>query len=643
MPKEKTPIAALAPALLAAAALFGLLARLRVLLVSPLPSDQPLRWLAVGLAGDLAVIGGAGLAASLLGTLSPRLARVFLAAAFLLSGLAVFTFSELLVYFGHPPRRGDFAPASLGRFAAASLDPGAILRFALALLLLGSLALLVSRGAARGRFGTLRPFPLAVATAILLTLALAPLPVHLRRTAVHPLLLALNVRGTALVPDDDGKLAGFRALDPRGGATLPFPPPRPAAVRSPEAPRLPAGLKPNIVFILLEGVRSRELGAWGGGIPGLSPNLDALAKEGRRVDRAYSPGTHTPEGELAFWYGMMATPQALIMTDRPDLPRDGLPEILRAAGWRSFLWIHNGDETFYRRDRFYSPRGFTLIDGRDFSPGDPRTNWGYSDKALMRRSLKALESLAEPFAAMILTVSNHHPFQVPSDAATSFDPPVPARAGFLKIAGLPQLLGLHTGGMLRTIHYTDEAVGDFFAAARERDWYGRTLFVVAGDHGLPIAPLTGSPTPHEFHELRHRVPLLLFSRLLPPGEAVPGPASLYDVAPTLLALSGLPVPPGMPGRDLLDPGGPPDEPVFVWNDDGRVVTAATSRFVWHATVDEGPPLRFAEEALFAAGDGAGTTDLATREPGVLTALREKARAWLSGYFASLEKRASARD
>ena len=28
---------------------------------------------------------------------------------------------------------------------------------------------------------------------------------------------------------------------------------------------------------------------------------------------------------------------------------------------------------------------------------------------------------------------------------------------------------------------------------------------------------------------------------------------------------------------------------------------------------------------------------------VLTALREKARAWLSGYFASLEKRASARD
>ncbi len=59
----------------------------------------------------------------------------------------------------------------------------------------------------------------------------------------------------------------------------------------------------------------------------------------------------------------------------------GLPEMLRGLGWRSFLWIHNSDQNFYRRDRFYLPRGFRIIDGKDFPIREPRTNWGFSDRA----------------------------------------------------------------------------------------------------------------------------------------------------------------------------------------------------------------------------------------------------------------------
>jgi hypothetical protein len=639
MPKTGTRFAVLATSLLFGTALFGLLVRLRILFTSPLPSDQPVRWLLLGVLGDVALVAAVSAAVLLLARIpSTRLlVSPVLLAAFTISGVALFLQSELIVYFGHPPRRGDLSPGSLVRFVRASFDAGACVRLAIAVTVLAALATLASRRASRALFSRATPGRLALASLAAFTLALIPVPVHLRRTTEHPIfLLAEELRAGSLVPGD-GRRPGYRPLDVKAGDFLPFPPPRANRGRSGEAPRLPEGLKPNIVFVLLEGVRSRELGAWGGGVPGLSPNLDALSKEGIRVDRAYSPGTHTPEGELGLWYGMMATPQALIMTDRPDLPGKGLPEILRAAGWRSFLWIHSGDQTFYQRDRFYRPRGFLLIDGRDFPPSDPRTNWGYSDKALMRRSLRALDSLAEPFAAMILTVSNHHPFEVPGDAQTSFEPPLPVRAGFLKIEGLPQLLGLHTGGMLKTIHYTDEAVGDFFAAARTKAWFRRTLFVVAGDHGLPIAPLSGTPTAHEFDELRHRVPLVLFSPLLPAGVTVAGPASLYDVTPTLLGLLGLPVPAEMPGRDLLDPAAAADTPVIAWNDDGRVVTAATRRFVWHTTLEEGTSTLLSDERLYAAADARGERDLLRSEPEVSESIRARVRAWLTGYFAGLER------
>jgi hypothetical protein len=645
MPKDDFKTAALASGLLAGTVLFGLLVRLRVLVVSPLPSAQPVRWLLLGAAGDLAVMGSAAVIALLLARSSrlARPARGFLVAAFALSGLAVFLFSELLAYFGAPPRRGDLSPASLARFVTASFDTAAFVRLAGVAVALAALAALALRRAGKARASRVTPRRLLVGVLACLVLAALPVPVHLGRSAMHPLLALVDgVRKQAL-PADEARLPGFRALGLRGVEPPPDRVRRPAATRSADAPRFPAGLKPNVVFLLLEGVRSRELGAWGG-LPGLSPNIDALARGGIRVDRAYSPGTHTPEGELGLWYGLRATPEALVMTDRPEFPRHGLPEILRAAGWRSFLWIHNGDQTFYRRDRFYPPRGFRVIDGRDFPPSDPRTNWGYSDRSLMARSLTALDALEEPFAAMILTVSNHHPFQVPDDATTTFDPPTASRAGFVKVPGLPQLLGLHTGGMLKTIHYTDEAVGAFFAGARLRPWFPRTLFVVAGDHGLPIAPLSGTPSAHEFDELRHRVPLLLVSSLLPSSGPVPGPVSLYDVPPTLLGLLGLPVPPEMSGRDFLDPrAAADDEPVIAWNDDGRTVTAATRRFVWNATVEEGPPLRFTDEGLFAPGDVNGSADLSEREPAAAETFRRAVRAWLADRLPAREIREAPRD
>ncbi len=109
----------------------------------------------------------------------------------------------------------------------------------------------------------------------------------------------------------------------------------------------------------------------------------------------------------------------------------------------------------------------------------------------------------------------------------------------------------HTGSLpaaIRAVEAVDAGLGriaDATAAA------GGALLVTA-DHGnseLMRDPVTGGP--HTAHTT-NPVPVLLFGR-----EAGLADGRLADIAPTLLALMGLPQPPEMTGRSLLRPHAAP--------------------------------------------------------------------------------------
>ena len=623
--------------------------RLFVARASPLPPDSPALFFVSGLAQDLAV----GLLLALLSRClqaagirgGPAAAVAAVPSAILLAGHVAW--AEAITFFGHPPRREDLEVALGADFLSRSAEPQALLRLGACLAGGGFATFLLGRILARRRRAPAIRLVAGAVVALAGTLVLhrlAPVP-----TANGVLLAALDLaneprpedaQGRATVPPPRARPETIRALAPGRPAdawlSSDFPLAARVAPHRTEAPRVPEGLRPNLVFVLLEGVRAREISCYGGPVPGLTPNLDRLAREGTRVERAYSPGTFTPQGEVAYWYGLLATPGSLLPVQNPDARLFGLPEILRAHGWHSFLWIHNGDESFYRRDRFYLPRGFRMVDGRDFPRSDVRTNWGCSDKALAQRAVDALDQTPEPFAAMVLTVSNHHPFQVPADAATA----APAlgteeRGWFAPAAGLP-LVGRHTVLMMKTIHYTDEAVGDLFRLAASRDWARRTVFVVSGDHGLPIVPVGGLSSPHELAELRHRVPLLIWSPLLPGGRVLEGPATLADVPPTLLGLLGIEGPRPFAGIDLFDPDVDlAERPLPLYDRDARRVTVLRGRLAYHARLE--PPRTSAEWTLGndilvdTKSDPRGLEDAAPRLPSEAARLRRDAETFVDVY------------
>ena len=628
--------------------LIGAGIRIRIYLASPLRSVQPVLWGLHGLAEDLAVFAAVG-ALTLWSTrhVWQRASWGALRAAVILVCILHLVWAEVVVFFGHAVRARDLQVGLRPVLFLRSVDVASFCTFMAALL---GVWLLVRRAASRSRrrqrtWATAGR--LAVVALVAAGLSLAPVPIHQVGTSHNPLVAAAvllhdwpatDPAGRLLVPRPALPEVSLRALAPRaatrGYFDDTFPLAYRAAPRSPLAPRLPDGVRPNLVFLIMEGVRAEEIGAYGGSIAGLTPNLDRLALEGTRVERFYSNGNHTPEGELGYWYGLMPSPYEVLMTSRPETPMTGLPELLGRAGWKSFLWIHGGDQNFYARDLFYLPRGFRTIDGRDFPPRDPRTNWGFSDRALVRRAVAAFDATAPPFAAMVLTVSNHHPFQLPSDARTHMKGLPSGRRGFVTF-GDGLVVGLHTIPMLRTIHYTDEAIGYFFDLARQRPWFANTVFVIGSDHGLPIAPLEGMTSFHRLIELRHRVPLILYSPLLPGGNVVTQPASHVDLLPTIAGLFGIGTEEAGIGRDLLDPNSAdPDRPVVTWTREADTISVITQNLTYHRRL-AGEPLRFAdpkeELVVDPLADPEGLRNLKASDPLASARLARAAEVYFTVY------------
>ena len=107
----------------------------------------------------------------------------------------------------------------------------------------------------------------------------------------------------------------------------------------------------------------------------------------------------------------------------------------------------------------------------------------------------------------------------------------------------------------REAQINDAALAPLLAAAPG------AVVLYTSDHGEELADHGGWEHGHTLHEELLRVPLALMGPGVPPG-AWTQPASLIDVAPTLLSLAGLPAA-DLPGAPLT--ADPPDRDLYSMN------------------------------------------------------------------------------
>jgi phosphoglycerol transferase MdoB-like AlkP superfamily enzyme len=277
--------------------------------------------------------------------------------------------------------------------------------------------------------------------------------------------------------------------------------------------------RPNIVLFIMESWTANVIESLGGSA-GVTPFFQELIGEGVLFTDFYANGYRTSFGIPAVLSGFPSTPAGSIL-NRP-LKMEKLPTLagaLQKSGYAS-TFFYGGDSHFDDMQAFLIHSGFARVFTKwDFPKKEMNSKWGVHDHVLFNRVLEASKSQQQPFFSALLTLSSHEPFEVPM--ADVF----PGRS--------------ENELFKNSLYYTDKSLREFFARAREQEWYRNTLFIFVADHGSP-RPFDQVPN---YDPLRYHIPLLFYGEVLKKearGMKVATIGSQADIVATVLAQLHLP-------------------------------------------------------------------------------------------------------
>jgi choline-sulfatase len=299
--------------------------------------------------------------------------------------------------------------------------------------------------------------------------------------------------------------------------------------------RLSLAAAQNVVLITLDTTRADRMGFLGSK-RGLTPNLDALARQSVVFSRAYSQVPLTTPSHATILSGTYPQFNHLQDMGSPlakDLPY--LPDILRQHGYHTAAFVGSQilDPKSAAAPGF--DRGFDIYDAGFHSraPGEDRYH-----------SVERRGAVVVAHAIAWLKAGRRTPFFLwvhLYDPHDPYDPPEPFKA---KYRAFP-----YDG----EIAYADSAVGKLLAALRADGLSDSTVIAVAADHGEAFGE-HGEQTHGLFlYDETIHVPLLVkFANGKPGAVRIDMRVGLVDLAPTILRAVGMTPPATMQGASLME-------------------------------------------------------------------------------------------
>ncbi len=322
---------------------------------------------------------------------------------------------------------------------------------------------------------------------------------------------------------------------------------------------------PNVVLITIDTLRPDRLGTYGN-VLSRSPNIDRLASSGATFLNAASASAWTLPSMATIMTSNWPARHGAYWVDRkidPDLPT--LASILAKAGYTtagihghllvsSLYGFGKGFETLIEIDVDVADSAKAWADARSARRNQPTAG------VIAAAAKEWLESTPkEPFFLWVHFFDPHLPYTPPKEWRSAFDP---GPADRLQINGRPpqkyfkvenpmpetmrdRLLRLYDG----EIFNVDEAIGDLLATYKDL-FRSDPILVITSDHGEEFKEHGRlSHTKTLYGELV-RVPLLFHGPSIPARALVRSNAQTIDIAPTLLSLLHIPIPPALQGRAL---------------------------------------------------------------------------------------------
>jgi len=266
--------------------------------------------------------------------------------------------------------------------------------------------------------------------------------------------------------------------------------------------------KPNIIIILLEGCGGEftEIG----GRNDITPNLNALAREGVYFTNCYGNTWRTDRGTVCAWSGYPSFPTMSVMK-MPAKSRT-LPNIAKTLvethGYSTY-YLYGGDINFTNMRSYLVGGGFeTLKWKQDYTTEEQETSqWGVCDGITFESLYHMATTAQEPFVIGYSTLSSHQPWDVPIQ---HFDDEV-----------------------LNAFYYLDDCLGRFVERFRQSDRWQNTLLVLLPDHGIPYNEII------ESHPLLNHIPMIWIGGVVKEPRRISQVCNQTDLPATLLGQLGI--------------------------------------------------------------------------------------------------------
>ena len=276
--------------------------------------------------------------------------------------------------------------------------------------------------------------------------------------------------------------------------------------------------RPNVLLITLDTTRADRLGCYGGPA-GITPAIDALAREGVRFAQADSPVPLTLPAHATLLTGLLPLHHGLRVNGAGSLPagQETLATRFADAGYRTAAVVGS----FVLDSRFGLDRGFASYDDAmdldaDGAAGEQPQRRA---SAVVDAALRWLEGPDErPFFLWVHLFDPHAPYEPPQSH---------------------RRFGAYEG----EIAYMDAQIGRLTARIDRK----KTIVAIVGDHGESLGEHGEQQHGLLLYESTLRVPFIIAAPDVAP-RVVNQPVGTVDLAPTIAALAGLTL--KGDGRDL---------------------------------------------------------------------------------------------
>ena len=318
----------------------------------------------------------------------------------------------------------------------------------------------------------------------------------------------------------------------------------------------------NVIVIHAESIQNFTLGTTFNGLE-VTPNLNRLADEGLYFSNFYaqeSVGTSS-DSEFTFLTSLMPATSGTVAVSYWDRDYSTSLKCLKELGYYNFS-MHANNGTFWNRNLIHPKYGYDnfFYYTKDYIMDDKLGSMGLSDKSFFRQSVPKIKEISENnqnFYATLIMLTNHTPFDAASEIDFDVDykyEKIDEETGEVVEVSAPFMEGSLLGNYFKTVHYADEAIGEFIEELDEAGLLDNTVVVIYGDHDAKIKkseylyyynydPYTDSVLDEDDpdykamdyydYELNRKVPFIIWTKDQKVKGEVTKVMGMYDASPTL--------------------------------------------------------------------------------------------------------------